>query len=128
MLNKNCNAPEGLYVCTTIDITNGVNSKMEKTVLWKLQVVEGTYTGEVFDKWYTLGSEKPKIFLTKELTMVGLPVSSGAELEQRKHELDGRRIQVEAKLNESGYMCFYIKGLVPTKDGDKPKPATSVDW
>ena len=124
----NCNAPEGLYVCTTIDITNGMNSKQEKTVLWKLEVAEGQYTGEVFDKWYTLNSDGAKNFLLKELALAQLPVCSGAELEQRKSELNGRRLLVEAKLNTENYMCFYIKGLAPTKEAEKPKPNTAVDW
>jgi len=128
MLNKNCNVPEGIYVCTTIDITNGMNSKQEKTVLWKLEVAEGQYTGEVFDKWYTLSSEQAKKFLMKELALAQLPVNSGAELEERKSELDGRRILVEAKMNESGYMCFYIKEIAKPKGEEKPKPNTSVDW
>ena len=122
----NCNAPEGIYVCTTVDITNGMNSKQEKTVLWKLEVAEGEYTGEVFNKWYTLCSEDAKSFLMKELALAQLPVTSGAELTERKSELDGRRIMVEAKLNKDNYMCFYIKGLAPTKEDEKSTP--QVNW
>jgi len=128
MSTNNSVVPEGLYTCITFDITNGTNSKQEKTVRWKLKVVEGQYTSEVLDKWYTLNSDGAKDKLMKELVLAQLPVCSGAELEARKSELDGRRLLVEAKKNKDGYMSFYIKGLAPSKGGDKPKPATSVDW
>ena len=127
MKNNNNEIPDGVYVCDTIDITSGTNDDGFRTVLWRLIIKEGEFKDLGIDKYYTLRSELAKNFLLKELRLVGLPVTNGAELERRKTELFGKHIVIEAKMNDSGYPAFYVKGLPKSRD-EKPKNAPEIDW
>ena len=85
MKNNNAEIPDGLYVCDTIDISNGTNDDGFNTVLWKLIITKGEYKDFAINKYFTLRSDAAKNFLLKELRMVGLSVSNGAELEKTQN-------------------------------------------
>ena len=115
MKNNNAEIPDGIYICDTIDITNGTNDDGFITVVWKLIVKQGEYKDFGINKYFTLRSDAAKNFLIKGLRMLGLPVNSGAELEKRKTELFGKHISIEAKMNDSGFPVFYVKGLAKSQ-------------
>jgi len=96
-------------------------------VFWKLIIMEGELKDKPIDKYYTLRSELAKNFLLKELRLVGLSVKNGAELEKRKTELFGKHVLIEAKMNDSGFPAFYVKGLAKPKE-EKPKDRPEIDW
>lgn len=127
MKNSNGEIPDGIYVCDTIDITSGINDDGFKTVLWKLIIMEGDLKDKAIDKYYTLRSELAKKFLLKELRLAELIVNNGAELEKRKSELLGKHILIEAKMNDSGFPAFYVKGLAKPPE-EKAKERPEIDW
>ena len=127
MKNNNTEIPDGFYVCKTTDIIHGINKEEYKTINWILVIMEGPHKDKIIDKPFTLKSEKVKNFLLKELHLAELSVNNGAELESRKTELYGKYLMIEAKMNDSGFPAFYVKGLAKSQE-EKPKDRLDIDW
>jgi len=77
-----------------------------------LLIIGGQHNGACVEKIFYLKSQGAIDFLEKELKLIGFEIEGGDELEARKSEIIGTRIEFTAQVNNQGFLVLYAKGAV----------------
>ena len=103
---------DGKYTGEIVDITTEETPDGYPKMTWLLKVIGGQYDGACVEKKYFLKNQRVIDFLKKELKLIGFEIEGSDELEARKSEIIGTRIEFTAQMNGQGFLVLYAKGAV----------------
>lgn len=119
--------PEGMYTCKILDITTKPDAKNRLRMVWTLQVTDGPYQSCEIEKKFYLTSPKAVKCLKDELLLLEVEARNGEEFETKKAGLIGKRITIEADINDHGFHVYYIKGYAAEAEKKQQELAT-IGW
>ncbi len=119
--------PEGTYTCQVLDITTKPDAKNRLRMVWTLQVTDGPYQSCEIEKKFHLTSPKAVKCLKDELKILDIEARTGQEFEARKPGLIGKRITIEADINDHGFHVYYIKGYAADVE-KKSEELAAIGW
>jgi len=119
--------PEGTYTCKILDITTKPDAKNRMRMVWTLQVTDGSYQSCEIEKKFYLTSPKAVKCLKDELLLLEVEARNGEEFEAQKPKLIGKRIIIEADINDHGFHVYYIKGYAADVE-QKSQELAAIGW
>ena len=96
-------------------------------MVWHLRVVDGPYQSVEVEKKSHLTSDKAIERLRSELKILGVEAKDGEDFETKKQGLIGKRIVVEADINDHGFHVYYIKGFSDDVGTQQPQQ-NNLGW
>ena len=103
---------DGKYTGEIVDITTEETPDGYPKITWLLKVSGSENDGACVEKKYFLKNQRVIDFLKKELKLIGFEIEGSDELEARKSEIIGTKIEFTAQRNDQGFLVLYAKGAV----------------
>ncbi len=119
--------PEGTYTCKILNIETKPDAKNRMRMVWTLQVTEGPYQSCEIEKKFYLTFPKAVKCLKDELKILDVEAKNGEEFEAQKPGLIGKRIIIEADINDPGLHLYYIKGYAAETEKEQEEMA-AIGW
>jgi len=103
---------DGKYTGEIVDITTEETPDGYPKMTWLLKIISGKNDAACVEKKFYLKNQRVIDFLKKELKLIGFEIEGSDELEARKSEIIGTKIEFTAQRNDQGFLVLYAKGAV----------------